>query len=249
MSRKFSIPFLLGTAVRTFFLQASWNFERMQSLGTLFVLAPGLNRLYRGEALAAAYRRHMSYFNTHPYMAAALLGTVLAIEEEHAAGEKGAFGVLEFKEMVMAPFAAIGDALFWGGVRPLAASIALFFAYKGYLWSPFIFLFLFNLPHLLFRFAGACRGYRSGLRLLEYVQHWRLPDAAIRAKETTVVLLGGLCAYLTVVCLRQESLAPAWGIALLPPVILLGWLTRKGVSNLILILTVAALVLCIGQLV
>jgi PTS system mannose-specific IID component len=157
------------------------------------------------------------------------------------------FRVEEFKEMVMAPFAAIGDALFWGGLRPLAACVALFLAFKGFLWAPLVFLVFFNLPHLVFRFGGFWRGYSSGLRLIELVQRWHLPDLAIRTKETTVVLLGGLCAYLTLTCLRQEAIEPGWGIALLPLIVLLGWLTRKGASNLILILTVGALILSFGQ--
>ncbi len=143
--------------LRTFFLQASWNFERLQNLGIFYALAPALRFLYRGEELTAACRRHLEYFNTHPFMASPVVGTILALEEKRCRGEKSYLGVQEFKRMVMAPYAAIGDALFWGGIRPVAAGIGLFFAIRGSLWAPIVFLVLFNLPHLFFAAQGCCR--------------------------------------------------------------------------------------------
>ncbi len=232
--------------LRSFFLQASWNFERMQNLGVLYMLAPALRFFYRESELQEAFHRHLVYFNTHPFMAGPVLGSALALEEERARGLDTAIGSGEFKEMVMAPFAAMGDALFWGGLRPLAAVLALFLAFKGSLWGPVVFLLLFNLPHLWFRLAGLFRGYYSGLRMVEVVQKRHLPDWAIRAKEATIVLLGGLCAYLTMVCLREENLATGWGLAFLPVVVLYGWLTRKGLSNLFLMTGTATLLICVG---
>ncbi|MDO3379386.1 PTS system mannose/fructose/sorbose family transporter subunit IID [Geoalkalibacter halelectricus] len=244
--KKLPLAILLRTLGRTFLLQASWSFERMQSLGALYIMAPALRYLYQGQDLEEAFRRHMVYFNTHPFMASPLLGATLSLEEAQARGEGAAIGPVEFREMVMAPFAAIGDALFWGGFRPLAAVIALFFAFKGSLWAPVVFLVMFNLPHLWFRFGGMLRGYFSGLRMVEVVQRRHLPDWAIRAKEATVVLLGGLCAYLTLVCLGSEGVASGWGLLFLPLVVALGWLTRKGASNLLLILATTGALLCLG---
>lgn len=237
---------ILGKVIlRSFFLQASWNFERMQSLGFLFAVAPALRLLYAGEALAAACRRHLEYFNTHPFMASPVIGTTLALEEQERRGEPGYLGVPEFKKMVMAPYAAMGDALFWGGIRPVAAGASLFFAVRGSLWAPAIFLLFFNLPHLWLRCAGVARGYALGLKVVEVVQKRRLPDLAIRLKEGTVVLLGGLCAYLTFLCLRGEDLAPGWGLAAMPAVILGGKLVRRGFSTLLLLLSIAVSILAL----
>lgn len=235
---------VLGRVIfRSFFLQASWSFERMQSLGFLFAVLPALRLLYAGEGLAAACRRHLDYFNTHPFMAAPVLGTTLALEELEKRGEPGYLGVTEFKKMVMAPYAAMGDALFWGGVRPVASGAALFFAIRGSLLAPIVFLLLFNLPHLWFRCVGVTRGYALGLKVVEIVQKRRLPDIAIRLKEGMVVLLGGLCAYLTFLCLRAEELAPGWGLAAMPFVVLGGKLVRKGLSTLLIVFSVAVFIL------
>ena len=120
--------------LRLLLLQASWNYQRLQGLGFLFALLPGLKVLYPPEQLRQVSLRYSGYFNTHPYLAPLVAGAVLKLEEERQRnGEDPAIDIEEFKVMVAAPYAAIGDALFWGGLRPLAAGIALFFAVKGIL--------------------------------------------------------------------------------------------------------------------
>ncbi|PLX86019.1 MAG: PTS mannose transporter subunit IIA [Desulfuromonas sp.] len=233
--------------LRSFLFQSSWNFERLQNMGALYTIAPALRQLYRGKELADAYRRHLDYFNTHPFLASPVLGSVIALEEEAARGESAALSVQEYKGMIMAPYAAIGDALFWGGLRPLAAGISLFFAAKGSLWAPVVFLLFFNLPHLWFRTVGLLRGYRQGMRIVEVMQRRRLPDLAIRLKEGTVVLLGGLCAYLAYLQLEGESLSPGWGLCIPLVVSLFGWLVRRGTSVLLLVLAVAFGMVMLGQ--
>ncbi len=239
---------MLRVVLRSFLLQASWNFERLQSLGVVFVLAPALQRFYRDEDLALAYSRHLEYFNTHPFLAGPVLGITLSLEESRSQGKPCYLEVKEFKNMIMAPYAAMGDAFFWGGVRPLAAAIALFLAFRGSLWAPVVFLLLFNLPHLWFRCVGLLRGYALGLGAIDDIGRLHLPDLAIRCKEATVILLGALCAYLCFIALRSEGLDTWWGLLALPMVAGGGWLIRKGVSALMLVLTLCALVLSLHQL-
>ena len=235
---------------RSFLVQASWNFERLQNLGFLFMVAPGLRWLYPPEQLAGAFHRHLEYFNTHPFMASPLAGATLALEEDHLrTSDAAALDAREFKRMVMAPYAAMGDALFWGGLRPLAAMLALFLAAKGSLWAPVIFLFLFNLPHLWFRAWGFLGGYVQGMKMVETIQRRHLPDLAIRIKETTIVLAGGLCAYLTFQCLGKEMVPIYWGLGGVPAVVALGWLARRGSSPLLLVMSTVALLLAILKMI
>ena len=240
---------LFKSFFRLFLLQASWNFERMQNVGVLYVIEPALRVLYRDKDLQDAYQRHLSYFNTHPYMAAPILGATIALEEKKASGQDGVFSVDDFKRMAMAPYAAIGDAFFWGGVRPLVACLAIFFAYKESLWAPVVFLLLFNLPHLWTRLFGFIRGYQMGISVVEVLQRYRLPDVAIRLKEGMVVLLGGLCAHLTVGVCRSEQTTASWGFAALPVVFLLVFLARKGASSLMLLSSVVISLITLFQVV
>ena len=72
---------------RSQFLQGSWNYERMQNLGWAYSLIPAIKKLYtKKEDQAAALERHLEFFNTHPYVAAPIMGVTLALEEERANG-------------------------------------------------------------------------------------------------------------------------------------------------------------------
>ncbi len=238
---------MIGVFFRSFLLQASWNFERLQSLGVLYTLAPALRRLYDGEALKKSYLRHLEYFNTHPFMASTVLGATIALEEQKVKGVSDIIDVQEFKGMIMAPYAAMGDAFFWGGLRPLAACVALYLAVCGSLWAPVVFLLLFNLPHLFFRLGGLFRGVSLGLRITGQIQRYHLPDLAVRCKETTIVLLGGFSALIVYQCLKQEHLDIGFGWLALPVIGLIGWLSRKGVSTLVLSLSAATVCVLVAR--
>lgn len=229
--------------LRLLLLQGSWNFERLQALGFFYALLPALKKIYRREALPEVCRRHIGYFNTHPYLAPAVAGAVLKLEEERAAKGESRVDINEFKEMVAAPYAAIGDALFWGGLRPLAAGIALFFAAKGILWAPLVFLLFYNVVPFWFRTAGYVRGYRQGIHSIEFMQRRRLPDWAIHTKEAAVVVLGGLSAFLVFQHLQQLGLARWFGLLAVIPIMLLGLCARRGVSTLLLTLLTAIVIL------
>ena len=68
-------------ALRSLVLQGAWNFDRMQNLGWAFCVEPALRELYPDPARrAAALKRHLEIFNTHPYMAGYVLGAALRAE-------------------------------------------------------------------------------------------------------------------------------------------------------------------------
>jgi PTS system mannose-specific IID component len=232
---------------RLLLLQASWNFERLQGLGFFYSLLPGLKKLYSNEELLSVSRKYVGYFNTNVYLAPMVAGAVLKLEEEQASGiADPTLEIDDFKEMVAAPYAAIGDALFWGGLRPLAAGVALFFAVKGILWAPLVFILLYNLVPTWFRTVFFVRGYRQGMKSVEFIQSHRLPDWAIHTKETTVVVLGGLSAFMVFSQLTQQQL-PSWlGLWILIPMVILSLVARKGVSTLLLVFISVASIFLIG---
>ena len=69
---------------RSLLLQASWSFERMQSVGFAALLAGEGRRLTRGHpgANIAFLERQVAFFNTNPPMAGYLAGVALRLEEE-----------------------------------------------------------------------------------------------------------------------------------------------------------------------
>ena len=69
------------------FLQGSWNYERMQNGGWCYSIIPAIKKLYSNkEDQIAALKRHMEFYNTHPYVSSPVMGVTLALEEEKANG-------------------------------------------------------------------------------------------------------------------------------------------------------------------
>lgn len=237
---RLSLSVLMHGCLRSVLQQGSWNFERMQNLGFIYQLLPGLRRLYGQTPPAEVLQRHTEYFNTHPYMASWIAGTVLRLEEKQLAGEALPMNAATFRSMVMAPYAAMGDALFWGALRPLAAVVALLLAIQGALWAPLVLLLIYNLPHLACRCGGWLFSYRQELASVELLQRLRLPDVAIRLKELTIILLGILCALLAARGCAHQEIAPSWGLALLPVVLVFTWMSRRGVSSFSLVVITTA---------
>jgi len=174
---------------RSLCLQAVWNFERMQNLGFLYILAPILNKLYpQKEQRIESYRRHLEFFNTHPYFANALLGIVARMEEEMAKGEQVEPEDISAIKMSMGgAFGGIGDSLFWGAWRPFTALLACVLViicmgkWEGAWLAPVLFLFLYNFLHLHTRIKGLIEGYKRKtgvVRLFRKMRYTRTISSA-----------------------------------------------------------------------
>ena len=70
-------------AWRALFVQASFNYERMQACGWLYSLIPGLKKIHKNkEDLSKSMTMHMEFFNTHPFLVTFIQGIVMAMEEK-----------------------------------------------------------------------------------------------------------------------------------------------------------------------
>lgn len=117
---------LFAMFLRSFFIQAGWNYERYQNLGFAFTLEPALKKIYPDpEKFKAAMLRHMQIFNTQPYMASFVLGNVARMEERAASGETDLKNLPGMKQALASSFASIGDRIFWGRLKPMTTQICL----------------------------------------------------------------------------------------------------------------------------
>jgi PTS system mannose-specific IID component len=192
---------------RCLFLQGAWNFERLQNIGWAFCVEPALRELYPDPvARAEALRRHLEFFNTHPYMAGYVLGAALRAEEEAARLEgdervaKAAL-VTGLKLGLSGPLAAVGDAFYWATLRPAAALLGVAWLWLGphpwHLAAPLVFLAAYNLPCLWLRLASVHQGYRRGLGVALHVAKLGLPALGEGLRLSSLLLLGGLAGGLT----------------------------------------------------
>lgn len=159
-----------GVFLRSNLFQGSWNFERMQALGFCFCMVPVIKRLYpeNNDARRQAIKRHLEFFNTHPYVAAPVLGVTLAMEEQRANGaEIDDAAINGIKVGLMGPLAGVGDPIFWGTVRPVFAALGAGIAMSGSLLGPLLFFILFNAVRLLALYYGVAYGYRKGVDIVK----------------------------------------------------------------------------------
>ena len=150
--------------LRSQFLQGSWNYERMQNGGWAYSLIPALKKLYPNkDDASAALKRHLEFFNTHPYIAAPILGVTLALEEERANGAQIDDAAIQgVKVGMMGPLAGIGDPVFWFTVRPILGAIAASLATGGSVIAPLFFFFVWNIVRVAFLWYTQEFGYQKG---------------------------------------------------------------------------------------
>ncbi|MEN7468727.1 PTS mannose transporter subunit IID [Providencia stuartii] len=169
-AKKLTQSDIRGVFLRSNLLQGSWNFERMQALGFCYSMVPVIRRLYpeNNDERKQAIKRHLEFFNTHPYVAAPVLGVTMAMEEQRANGADIDDGAINgIKVGLMGPLAGVGDPIFWGTARPVFAALGAGIAMTGNLLGPILFFVLFNLVRLLTLYYGVAYGYKKGVDIVQ----------------------------------------------------------------------------------
>ncbi len=231
---------------RSFLIQGSWNFAKMQNLGMVFAMAPVLRRYASTqEKQQEAIQHYLEFFNTHPYMASSLIGTLSKMEEEASQQERYPLEIHSLKERLMGAYGAVGDAFFWSTIKPMFILFGLLAALGGNLIAPLVFLVLFNIVHLVMRWYLFAQGYGRGVHCVDLIHHADLPNLAAKLRYLSLFLLA--------VCLFQTEkwvgITPAgwWEAALLVGMIcfvgVVYFLLKKGLEISVIISIVVSLVL------
>ena len=193
--RRVSTRALTRVFLRSFFLQAAWNPHGMQNIGFADAIGPALAELYPDRAdRARAAERHLEFFNCHPYLAAAILGGAVRLEERVANGEAPPESVSSFKRALGPPFAALGDGFFWLALRPTAALAAATTEPFLGIGCIFVFLALYNLVHLAARTWLFTAGYRRAEGVVEVVARAHMASGTPLLKACGAALAGALAA-------------------------------------------------------
>ena len=159
----------LAVAWRSTFLQGSWNYERMQNGGWAYSMIPAIKKLYTTkEDRSAALKRHLEFFNTHPYLASPVLGVTLALEEERANGAPvDDVAIQGVKVGMMGPLAGVGDPVFWFTVRPMLGALGASLALSGNILGPILFFLFWNIIRWSFMWFTQEFGYRTGSKITD----------------------------------------------------------------------------------
>ncbi len=193
---------LFWTFVRSNFLLGSFNFERMQAMGFCCAMMPILKRVYSDnpEEMKAALKRHLEFFNTQPFVAAAIMGIIGAMEEKRANGADISPATLSgVKVGLIGPLAGVGDPIFWGTLRPVLAALGAGIALTGSLLGPIIFFVGFNIIRLATHWYGVKYGYEKGTQLVENIGGNEMHFLTEGASVLGLLVMGALVAKWTTV--------------------------------------------------
>ena len=127
---------------RSTFLLGSYNFERMQAIGFCLTLVPAIKKFYPNDKTqqAAALKRHLEFYNTHPWISSVVFGVTAAMEEQRSKGEDiGDETITNVKVGLMGPLAGVGDPIFWGTARPVLGALGASLAVNGSWLGPLIY--------------------------------------------------------------------------------------------------------------
>lgn len=144
---------------RSLFLQASFNYERMQAGGWLYSILPGLEKIHKDkDDLSASMSHNLEFFNTHPFLVNFVMGIVLSLEQNKADIPT----IRAVRVAAMGPLGGIGDALFWFTLVPITAGITSNMALTGNLAAPLVFLLVFNVVQFALRYFLMHWSYNMG---------------------------------------------------------------------------------------
>ncbi|MHA1617189.1 MAG: PTS system mannose/fructose/sorbose family transporter subunit IID [Candidatus Njordarchaeales archaeon] len=190
-------------AIRSgFFLECSWNYERMQALGYLFSILPALKRIYKDEEeLKKAARVHLEFFNTNPFLTPILVGVNVAIEES---SPRNFELVRSLKTGLMGAFAGIGDSLIFfviGGILLIMGSTLSLMSLERplYALAPLIILIVFDAIFIPFRVIGSEFGYKRGMRITESFSGEKIQSLREIFEWLSIVSIGAIIPFITAI--------------------------------------------------
>jgi len=257
---KLSDSALYGAFWRTFNFAGNYNFERLMALGMAQVMVPVFRDLRLSlEEVKEGFKRHLVFYNTHPYFGSLIMGMMVAMEEAKARGEDVTDEAINgLKVAMMGPFAGVGDSLFWGTLHPIILAISANLAVEGSAMSLLVSLVGIGGLAVLGHYYPFFWGYRGGVNVIAQIQQSHILDkVTLGARIVAMVVAGVMGATLinisTPVVLFQTE-AEGSGVALqgvldqiMPKLLPLGllflvyWLLKKRLSPVWVMVVLMAL--------
>ena len=183
---------------RSFTLYAAVSPAKQGASGFCYSMMPFINRFYSGseEKKKEALSRSMSYFNTTITCSTFIMGLVASMEKKNSEQpDFDAGSINAVKSSLMGPLAGIGDSIFWGVLRVIAAGIAVGMGAAGNVLAPVVFLLLFNIPSLLVKYYGTFLGYKLGSEYIQKVYASGLMNILTKGASTVgLIMVGGMTA-------------------------------------------------------
>jgi mannose PTS system EIID component len=200
---------LIGSFLRSFTIQGSWNYRTLIGCGFAFTMLPVLRTLYatRPEEYQAAVQRHTAIFNSHPYLSPMAIGAVAVLEATEAP-----VVVERFKSAVRSSLGTLGDRIIWAGFRPVCVLLALLAVALGAGWALVVggFLIVYNIGHIGTRVWAMRYGISHGRRLGEKLRGAPVERLQFLLQSSGAFLLGFLLPLVLAGRPLTGHMAPLW---------------------------------------
>lgn len=183
--------------IRSNAVQSAFNFERQQAMGFEWAMIPIINKLYSNqEDRIAGYKRHITYFNSHPWTCGPIFGIVASMEEKMANGNEDVTeeNIMAVKGALMGPLAGIGDSLLWSTLRPIVAGICASLALSGNSIAPLLFAVVLNVIHFGMQYFGVNFGYKFADQFMDKMESMQIKVWMEAATILGLLVVGGLSA-------------------------------------------------------
>lgn len=183
---------------RSFSLYAAVSPAKQGASGFCYALLPFLDKYYKNkpEEKKAALTRSMSYFNTTITCSTFIMGLVASMEKKNSEEKDfDANSINAVKSSLMGPLAGIGDSIFWGVLRVIAAGIAVGMGSTGNILAPIVFLLLFNIPSVIIKYYGTFFGFKLGSEYIQKMYESGLMGILTKgASIVGLIMVGGMTA-------------------------------------------------------
>lgn len=183
---------------RSFTLYAAVSPAKQGASGFCYSLMPFIDKFYKNDEneKRAALTRSMSYFNTTITCSTFIMGLVASMEKKNSEQKDfDANSINAVKSSLMGPLAGIGDSVFWGVLRVIAAGIAVGLGSAGNILAPIVFLLLFNIPTFLIKYYGTFLGYKLGSEYIQKMYESGLMNILTKAASIVgLIMVGGMTA-------------------------------------------------------
>ena len=235
------------------FLQASFNYERMQACGWLWGILPGLQKIHTNkDDLKASMAHNLDFLNTHPFLVTFVMGIVLSLEQNKTETQT----IRSVRISAAGPLGGIGDALFWLTLVPITAGLTANIAMEGNILGAVLFLIIFNAVQFVVRWWLMHWSYNLGTKAVTMLTS-NAKEFTRAASILGIFVVGGLIANYGATSLRITVGSPTINIQslidgilpkLIPLLITLGIYTliKKGWTPVkcILLILVTGIVGC-----
>ncbi|WP_262316401.1 PTS system mannose/fructose/sorbose family transporter subunit IID [Lacticaseibacillus parakribbianus] len=181
--------------------------------GFMYSVMPALDRYYKGDPTGhrEAMQRHTTWYNITQNVGTFVMGLVAAMEKKNA--ETKDFdpeAIVALKTSLMGPLSGIGDSIFWGVLRVIAAGIGISLASQGSVLGPILFLIIYNVPSILTRYYLTYAGFTLGDTFIQRMYENGSMKLLSKAAATLgLMMIGSMTA--TMVTFKSKLAIPIQG--------------------------------------